>query len=142
MIPVNLKSMFRVIALMEPDLEIILRTKCIQFGIKAPSIVANRLNTLYELCQTSMISLQSKYQLTVSTFLSVLQTIYGKKRLDTAATLDSRPTSNTGGGLPQQHASSASNNKYGSTKIECKINLYSCLIFILFKNYENNEYKL
>jgi hypothetical protein len=114
LIPVHFRSMFRVVALMEPDLELILRAKCMQCGIKAPSIIACRLKTLYELCKSSFMSMQSKYQLTISSFMSVIQTIYGKGRSETA--LDSRPTSFTAN---SNAATSASNNKYGSTKVEC-----------------------
>ncbi len=113
-IPVHFRSMYRVVSLMEPDLELILRAKCMQCGIKAPSIISCRLKTLYELCKSSFMSLQSKYQLTISSFMSVIQTIYGKGRSDTAS-LDSRPTSFTA----NSNAASASNTKYGSTKVEC-----------------------
>jgi hypothetical protein len=114
-IPVHFRSSFRVVSLMEPDVELILRAKCILCGIKAPSIVACRLKTLYDLCCSSLMSLRSKYQLTVSSFMAVIETIYGKSRAETA--MDSRPTSFT----VQSNVGSASNNKYSSTKIECEL---------------------
>lgn len=107
-IPSQIKSMFRVIALMEPDMELILRAKCVQYGIKASNILATRLKTLYDLCQGSLMSLQSKYQVTLSSFISVIKMIYEKQNSDVT---DSRP-----GSL----AAVNSANKYGTAKLECK----------------------
>jgi dynein heavy chain len=112
-IPLHYKSMYRVVAMMEPDMEIILRTKCLQCGIKSSNIVASRLKTLHDLCQSSFMSLQSKYQLTLSSFLSIIQTIYGKQRVDTAMD-SSRPVSIT----QPINQSANSNSKYGNTKLE------------------------
>jgi hypothetical protein len=106
-IPSQFKSMFRIIALIEPDPEIIIRTRCIQYGVKAPNILATRLKQLFNLCQGSLMSLQSKYQLTIDSFTRVIQMIYDKNR----ETSDSRPTS---------FANNQSASKYGAAKIESK----------------------
>lgn len=105
-IPLQLRSMFRVIALLEPDIEIIIKTKCIQYGVKGSNILATRMKTIYDLCQASLMSLQSKYQLTISTFLSVIRIMYDKQNLEAG---DSRPGSLAG-------AQSA--NKYSAAKLE------------------------
>lgn len=116
LIPIQFKSSYRVVALMEPDIEIILRARCIQYGFKAANIVASRLKVLYDLCQTSLMSLRSKYQITITSFLSVLQTISGKTiRADTASLDGSRPNSITAA-AGQQSASNTT--KFGSTKVE------------------------
>ena len=82
--------MFRMIAIIEPDIEVIIRSKCIQYGVKASNILATRLKTLYDLCQGSLMSLQSKFQLTIDSFIGVIRMIYEKEK----APLDSRPASN------------------------------------------------
>lgn len=88
-IPTQFKSMFRMVAIIEPDLEVILRSKCIQYGVKGSNILATRLKTLYDLCQGSLMSLQSKFQLTIDTFIGVIRMIYEKDK----APIDSRPAS-------------------------------------------------
>lgn len=108
-IPHQFKSMFRVVALMEPEIEIILRTKCVQYGIKGSNILATRLKTIYDLSQGSLMSLQSKYQLTISSLLSVIRMMYDKQNLESG---DSRPGSLAG---------SQSANKYSAAKLESKI---------------------
>lgn len=106
-IPLQLRSMFRVIALLEPDIEVIIKTKCIQFGVKGSNILATRLKTIYDLCQASLMSLQSKYQLTINSFLSVIRIMYDKQNFESS---DSRPGSLAG-------AQSAA-NKYNAAKLE------------------------
>lgn len=101
----EIKSMYRVVSLMEPDFEMIIRLKCIQYGIKAPNMLAPKLKCLYEICQGSFMSVQSKYQLTLCSFLSILR--FFNKQITIS---DSRPNS---------YASvNPSANKYGAAKIE------------------------
>ena len=82
------KSMFRIIALIEPGPEIIIRTRWIQYGVKAPNILATRLKQLFNFCQGSFMSLHCKYQLTIDSFTRVIQMIYDKNRKMS----DPRPT--------------------------------------------------
>ena len=83
------KSMFRIVAIIEPDSEAILLSKCIQYGVKGSNILSTRLKILYDLCQGSLMSLQTKHQLTIDTFIGVVRMIYEKDK----APIDSRPTS-------------------------------------------------
>jgi hypothetical protein len=105
--------MFRVLAVIEPDVEMVIRARCIQYGVKAPNILSIRLKTLYDLCQSSLISIKSKYQITVDSFLSVIRSLYEKQRSE--ATTDSRPTSYATKEL------SANVNKINPAKIERNI---------------------
>lgn len=99
--------MYRVISLMEPDFEMIIRLKCVQYGIKAANMLAPKLKALYEICQGSFISVQSKYQLTLSSFIAILR--FFNKQVTNG---DSRPNS---------YASiNPSANKYGAAKVESK----------------------
>ena len=98
------------IAIIEPDLEVIIRSKCIQYGVKAANILATRLKTLYDLCQGSLMSLQSKFQLTADSFIGVIRMIYEKEK----APLDSRPVSNS---------QIQSAKQQGAAKFESKIAL-------------------
>lgn len=93
---------------MEPDFELIIRLKCIQYGIKAPNVIAPKLKSLYEICQGSFMSVQSKYQLTLSSFLAILRFFYKQ-----ISNNDSRPNSYT--------SVNPSANKYGAAKIESKL---------------------
>ena len=111
-IPLQLRSMFRVIALLEPDIEVIIKTKCIQYGVKGSNILAIRLKTIYDLCQASLMSLQSKYQLTITSFLSIIRIMYDKQNLESG---DSRPGSLAG---------TQSANKYNAAKIESNLILF------------------
>ncbi len=85
------RSMFRVVAVIEPDIEMVIRARCIQYGVKAPNILSVRLKLLYDLSQSSLMSLKNKYQITVDSFLAVIRSIYEKQRSD--GTSDSRPAS-------------------------------------------------
>ena len=99
--------MFRVVALMEPDFEMIIRIKCIQYGIKGSNVLATKLKTIYDICHGSMTSLQSKYQLTISSFISIIRLNYEKeKKLN-----ETRPSS-----FVSTFVQSAS--KYGAAKLE------------------------
>ncbi|RNA02208.1 dynein gamma flagellar outer arm-like [Brachionus plicatilis] len=121
-VPLQLRSMFRVIALLEPDIEVIIKAKCIQYGVKGSNILATRLKTIYDLCQASLMSLQSKYQLTISTFLCVIRIMYDKQNLESG---DSRPGSLAG-------AQSA--NKYSAAKLEMLSNQTSSIKELPRKN--------
>jgi len=72
-IPVCLKNNFRIVALMEPDFEMIMRIKCVQFGLKGANVLATKLKLLYDMSHWSLSSLQSRYQLTVSSFLNIIR---------------------------------------------------------------------
>lgn len=116
-IPAHFKSNFRVIALMEPDLEQVLRAKCIRYGIRAPNILAARLKTLYELYEDTFGQQQQQSQnrspLTVSCLISVLRMIYARQHATTSGgneeSADSRTTSSV---------ANHSANKYGTAKNE------------------------
>jgi hypothetical protein len=107
------RSMFRVLAIIEHDVEMIIRARCIQYGVKAPNILSIRLKTLYDMCQSSLISIKSKYQITIDSFLSVIRSLYEKQRLDTST--DSRPASYATKEL------SSNANKINPAKIERNI---------------------
>jgi hypothetical protein len=106
--PLNLKHTYRVIAMIEPDNEMLLRCKCVQYGMKAPNVLASRLKLLYEISHGSLLSLQSKYQLTLNSLIEVLRMIHETHNTN----IDSRPASFTVGSAQQ------SLNKIGLTKVE------------------------
>jgi hypothetical protein len=87
-IPLEIKSAFRVISMMQPDFEMIIKLKCVQYGIKGPNMLAPKLKALYDICQGSFMSVQSKYQLTITSFISILRFFYKQVKSG-----DSRPTS-------------------------------------------------
>jgi hypothetical protein len=101
--------MFRVVALIEPDIEYILRAKCLQYSIKASNILASRLKTLHDLCQGSLQSIKSRYQISVDSFVSVLRLFNEKQRVD----VDSRPNS-----FAVNTANNLQSGKYGGAKLE------------------------
>lgn len=118
--PDTLKNMFRIVSLMEPDFEVIMRIKCIQFGIKGSNILGTKLKLLYDICHGSM-SLQSKYQLTISSFIAVVKLSYEReKKLN-----ETRPSS-----FVSTFTQSAS--KAGAAKLESK--LYN-FVFYIFRRY-------
>jgi hypothetical protein len=95
---------------MEPDFEMILRMKCIQFGIKGPNVLATKLKTIYEIAHGNLSnSLKSKNHLTISSFISVLRLNYEKEKKNS----ETRPSS-----FVSTFAQSAS--KYGGNKLESK----------------------
>ena len=57
--PPQLKSIFRVVSLLEPDIEMILRVKCVKF-IKGSNVLATRLKTIFDIFKGSQMSLQSE----------------------------------------------------------------------------------
>jgi hypothetical protein len=112
-IPSNLKTMYRVVAMMEPDFEMIIRIKCVQFGVKGPNVLATKLKAIYDICHGNMTSLKSKYQLTISSFIAVLRLNYEKEKKIN----ETRPSS-----FVSTFVQSAS--KYGAAKLESKFKIY------------------
>lgn len=117
-IPAFFKSGFRVVSLIEPDIEQILRAKCIRYGLRGPNILASRLKSLYELFHGTFSdpfasSLHKKSQFTITCLLNAIQMIYLRQHInsgnDDAA--DSRTTSSV---------ANHSANKYGTSKNESK----------------------
>ena len=106
--PENIKNLFRVVSLMEPDFEMILRIRCVQYGIKGANILATKLKTLLDICHGSMSSLQSKYQLTLSSFIAIVRLMYERERKN-----ETRPSS-----YASTFAQSAT--KYGVAKMDSK----------------------
>lgn len=104
--PANIKNLFRVISLMEPDFEMILRIRCVQYGIKGANILATKLKTLFDICHGSMSSLQSKYQLTLSSFIAIVRNSYDREKNN-----ETRPSS-----FVSTFANSAT--KYGAAKLD------------------------
>lgn len=104
---------------MEPDFEMIIRLKCIQYGLKAPNMLAPKLKALYEICQGSFMSVQSKYQLTLSSFISILRFFYKQ-----ITSNESRPNSYTS-------AINPSANKFGAAKLESKYNWRKFLFHLI-----------
>lgn len=94
-------------------MEQIIRAKCIRYGIKASNILASRLKTLYDLCHGTLVSMQSRNQLTINSFITAIRMIYEKQRNEDFT--DSRTTSST---------AINSGNKYGTAKIESETNCF------------------
>ena len=94
--------------MLEPDFTQIIWAKCAHYGIKSGQILANRLKTLHEICQSTFSSFETKNQLTISTFLEIIKSMYDNQRPSTA---DSRP---------ETSISSANHvtNKYATAKTE------------------------
>lgn len=109
-IPTNLKTMFRVVSLMEPDFEMIMRIRCVQFGIKGANILATKFKCLYDICHGSLSSLQSKYQLTITSFIAIARLSYERDR---KVVNDTRPSS-----FVSTFVQSAS--RFGAAKSESK----------------------
>ena len=116
-IPSFFKSAFRVISLIEPDIEQILKAKCIRYGIRGPNILASRLKNLYELFHGTFSdpfasSVYKKSQFTIASLLSVIKMIYLKQHSTNSGndeSADSRTTSSV---------ANHSANKYGTSKNE------------------------
>lgn len=116
-IPFYLKSSFRIVSLVEPDVEQILRARCIRYGIRGPNILASRLKNLYELFHGTfsdpiVSSVNKKSQLTIASLLSAIKTIYLRQHGANSGNednADSRTTSSV---------ANHSANKYGTSKNE------------------------
>ena len=119
-IPDEIRSLFRIVSLMEPDIEAILRAKCMTYSVKCGNILASRFKALHDICQGCFSSIETKSQLNISTFVAILQSIYEQQKPSAS---DSRPNTSI---------SATTQIKYTSVKAESKLLLGKSLKKIVF----------
>lgn len=109
LIPDEIRSLFRVVSLMEPDMEAILRAKCMTYSVKCGNILASRIKTLHDICQGCFSSIETRNQLNISTFVSILKSIYEQQKPSAS---DSRPNTSISANTQVKYTSIKAESKF------------------------------
>lgn len=125
-LPNQVRSMFRVVCLLEPDVEQIIRAKCAQYGIKCGHILASRIKLLCEVCQGTFTTFETKSQLKFSSFIDILRSMYEKQR----SSNDSRPQTSVSSGnqMTNKYLPTKAESKKKNFKIKSLVNLLPILL--------------